>query len=41
MISDRRFKAAPGSNMSKDREIELINKKLGKKRKEKVFSRRN
>ena len=27
------YKAAPGSNSSKDREIELINKKLGKKRK--------
>ena len=41
MKSDRRFKVTQGSNKSKDRGIELINKELWRKRKEKVFSRRN
>ena len=33
MKSDRRFKAAQGSNRSKDRGIELIKKELSRKRK--------
>ena len=40
MKSDRRFKAAQGSNRPKDRGIELINKEVWRKRKGKVFSRR-
>ena len=42
MESDRRFKAAQGSNRSKDREILLINTKVWRNRKEKmVFNKRN
>ena len=41
MKSDRRFKAAQDSNRPKDRGIELINKEVWRKRKGKVFSRRN
>ena len=41
---NRKFKAVQGSNRSKNREIELINKEkkeVWRKRKEKVFNRRN
>ena len=40
MKSDRKFKAAQGSNRPKDRGLELINKEVWRKRKGKVFSRR-
>ena len=38
---DLRYKAAQGSNRSKDRGIELINKESWRKRKEKLFNWRN
>ena len=40
-VSNRRFKAVQGSNRSKGTEIEVINKDVWRKRKEKVFNRRN
>ena len=40
-VSNRRFKAVQGSNRSEDREIELISKKVRRKRLGKVLSRRN
>ena len=40
-MKGRRFKAAQGSNRSKDREIELKNKEVWRRKKEKVFNRRN
>ena len=41
MKGSRKFKAVQGSNRSKDREIELINKEVWGKRKEKMFDKRN
>lgn len=41
MKTDTTFKAGQNSNRSKDREIELINEEVGRKRKENALNRRN